>query len=224
MPKNYEPPHSIDIWDAENSFYLNSPASRLAKLLAHYELFKMITHLPGAIVECGVYKGASLCRFAGFRAYLENNDSRKIIGMDAFGAFPTSGVESEADKKFIQEFESSGGHGISAEALQAALDARQHTNVELVKGDVFETIPDLLERYPHLRIALLHLDMDVFEPTQFAIDKLFPHMTPGGLVVFDDYNSVEGATIAADKLCKDFGLSLEKLPFYNVPAFVRVNH
>ncbi len=75
-------------WDYENGFYLTSHVTRLGKLLAHFELYKSITGLPGHIVECGVYKGASLVRFASFRQLLESPHSRKIVGFDTFGTFP----------------------------------------------------------------------------------------------------------------------------------------
>lgn len=222
MAKNFQLPDDINVWDAENVFYLKSHPSRLAKLLAHYELYQEITALPGAVVECGVYKGASIARFASFRDLIENNHSRTIYGLDAFGAFPTSGVKSKADQDFIDRFETAGGAGISIETLQQTLSEKGFSNIELIKGDVFNTIPELLQRAPHLRIAFLHLDMDVYEPTKFAIEQFLPHMTPGGMIVFDDYNSVEGATRAADELCQSQGLSLHKLPFYNVPSFVRI--
>jgi len=35
-----------------------------AKLLAHYEVFKLVQTVPGHIVEYGVFKGESLLRFA----------------------------------------------------------------------------------------------------------------------------------------------------------------
>ena len=222
MTQNYKPPGDIDAWDAENVFYLKSHPSRIAKLLAHYELYREIAGLPGAVVECGVYKGASLCRFAAFRSLLENNHSRRIIGLDAFGSFPMAGVELKADREFIDKFEAAGGAGISVEDLNAALAAKEYSNIELIRGDVFETVPALVERIPHLRIALLHLDLDVYEPTKFCIEQFLPHMVPGGLIVFDDYNAVEGATRAADELCQARDLQLRKLPFYNVPSFVEL--
>lgn len=222
MNKNYVPRPDINIWDAENVFYLKSHPSRIAKLLAHYELYRRIVDLPGAIIECGVYKGASFCRFASFRALLENDHSRKLYGFDAFGAFPAKGVAGDSDRKFIERFEAAGGGGISADDLDAALKAKGFSNFELVKGDVMETIPAFIEQAPHLRIALLHLDMDVYEQTRFAIDRFLPHMTPGGLIVFDDYNAVEGATRAADELCRERGLKMKKLPFYNVPSFLEI--
>ena len=51
----------------ENNFYLSCSPERIGKLLAHYELYKLTRDLPGAMVECGVFKGASLARFSMFR-------------------------------------------------------------------------------------------------------------------------------------------------------------
>ncbi len=56
----------------ENSFYLSCDITRISKSLAQYELFKLVQDVPGAIVECGVFKGASLVRFAAFRELLGN--------------------------------------------------------------------------------------------------------------------------------------------------------
>ena len=46
-----------DPWLAENSFYLKASTDRLSKFIAHYEIFKKIKRVPGAIVECGVFRG-----------------------------------------------------------------------------------------------------------------------------------------------------------------------
>ena len=63
--------------------------------------------------------------------------------------------------------------------------------------------------------------MDVKEPTDFALEKLYERVVPGGLIVFDDYNSVAGETISVDNFLKQKNLKIEKLPFYHVPSFVR---
>jgi hypothetical protein len=39
---------------------LDLSAHALSKLLARYEIFKMVLNLPGDIVDCGVYRGTSL--------------------------------------------------------------------------------------------------------------------------------------------------------------------
>ncbi len=210
-----------NVWDYENAFYWFSSKSRINKMLAHYEIYKTIIDVPGHIIECGVYKGASLVRFATFRDLLENDFSRKIIGFDAFGAFPTNNLKIDNDLKFIKKFENAAGHGLEKEEIFDILAAKGFENVTLVKGDVFDTLSLYLEDNPETRIALLHLDMDTKEPTDYALELLYNRVVPGGVIMFDDYNAVSGETISADNFATLHKLRLEKLPFYNVPAFIR---
>ena len=219
---HYQIDTALDPYEVENAFYLQSHPARVAKLLSHYELYRMIAHLPGAIAETGVYKGASLMRFVAFRELFETAHSRAIFGFDAFGAFPRAAVEGQHDQEFIEAFETTGGPGISKAGLEAALQAKGHTNISLLEGDVFETLPAFLKAKPETRVALLHLDMDVYEPTAFVIEQFAERMARGGLIVFDDYGMVEGATRAADELAARLGVRLQKLPFYEVPAFITV--
>lgn len=212
---------SLDVWNHENAFYWFSHPTRINKMLAHYELYKSILGLPGHVVELGVYKGASLIRLATFRNALENDFSRQIIGFDAFGKFPRQNLASHNDLDFIRGFEDAGGDGLSVDELTNVFRRKGFKNVTLVEGNVFETIPHYLSDHPETRITLLHLDMDVKEPTVFALNELYDRVVPGGIIVFDDYNSVAGETEAVDEFAAQKKLQLQKLGYYNVPAFVR---
>ncbi len=207
-------------FDYENGFYLTSDQRRLQKMVAHYELYKKITHLPGAIVELGVFKGASFIRFATFRDMLEAASSRKIIGFDAFGVFPAPSDANEHDINFIKRFESAAGNGISINELQHALDMKGICNTELVQGDIKQTLKDYLKAHPELRIAMLHIDVDVYEPTKLALELLYNHVVPGGLIVLDDYGTVEGETRATDEFLQATGLTIQKLSCSHIPAFI----
>lgn len=219
MQKNLFGYNTDASYDYENGFYITSPKKRIAKLTAHYELYKSITHLPGHIVECGVYKGASLIRFASFRDMLELEDSRKIIGFDAFGSFPQQ-AELD-DKAFIQEFEAAGGDGIDKQEMQAILEHKRISNTELVQGDITETVPNYAAAHPELRIALLHIDVDVYQPSKVILEELYDRIVPGGLLVLDDYGLVNGETRAVDEYFKGQKLTIEKLPISHVPSFIR---
>lgn len=205
-------------FEYENGFYLTSPLSRIGKLLGHYELYKRITGLPGEVVECGVYKAASLIRFLSFRELLEAPDSRKVIAFDAFGRFPA--VADSLDRAFIQRFELAGGDGISVPELERVLTKKSFRNTELVPGDINQSVPAYAEAHPELRIALLHVDVDVYEPTVTILDSLFDRMVPGGLLVFDDYGKVAGETRAVDELLRRRPHRLEKLSICHVPTFI----
>jgi len=209
-------------WNYENGFYLTSHVTRLSKMLAHYELYKMIVSLAGHVVECGVYKGASLVRFATFREILESPYSRKIIGFDAFGRFPRNDGDAH-DDAFIDRFSAEGGDGISRDSLLQVLSHKGVENVELIEGDICSTVPDYVAQHPELRIALLHIDVDVFRPTQVILDEMFARIVSGGLLVLDDYGTVNGETEAVDQFFEKTGkkVSIEKLSISHVPAYVR---
>jgi hypothetical protein len=210
-------------FDYENGFYLTSEQKRLQKLIAHYELYKKITGLPGAIVELGVFKGASFIRFASFRDMLEAANSRTIIGFDAFGRFPKPQQAATTDLAFIEKFEAAAGDGISLTELQQCLDFKGITNTKLIAGDIMQTLPQYLSEHPELRIAILHIDVDVYEPSKLALDLLYKHIVTGGLIIFDDYGTVEGETLAVDEFVKQHKLQLKKLSCSHIPAYIEKN-
>lgn len=207
-------------WDYENGFYWFSHPTRLGKALAQYEIYKQIINIPGDIFELGVYKGASLIRLATYRRILENDYSRKIVGFDMFGKFPHSTSDTTSDKDFIERFENAGGPGINQSELIGILENKKIENIELIGGNVFETLQLYLIKFPQTRISFLHLDLDVFAPTEYALNLLYDRVVSGGVIVFDDYNSVEGETLAVDNFIKSNNLKLIKNSYYSVPSYV----
>ena len=206
-------------WDYENGFYLTSHLTRIPKMLAHYELYKSIVNLPGQVVECGVFKGASLIRFCTFREILESPYSRKIIGFDAFGKFPEQ--DNLDDQTFVKKFEGAAGDGISLEELKAVLAHKKFENYELVEGDITQTIPDYITNHPELKISLLHIDVDVYKPSVTILNHLFDRVVSGGLLVFDDFGTVAGETKAIDEFFADKNTIIEKLSISHIPSYVR---
>jgi uncharacterized protein (UPF0297 family) len=212
-------------FDYENGFYITSDRRRLQKLIAHYELYKKIIDLPGQVVECGVFKGASLIRFAQFRDMLESVYSRQIIGFDAFGKFPVPNDAASHNQQshrndlaFIKAFEREAGEGISMEELYRVFKHKHIDNIELIAGDILQTIPDYVKQHPELRIALLHIDVDVYQPTKLALECFYDCLVPGGIIVFDDYGTVYGETIAVDEFFKE-KLKLKKLSCSHIPSY-----
>lgn len=209
------------VYDYENAFYWLSHPTRINKLLAHYDLYRQIVDLPGDVFELGVFKAASLVRLATFRNLLENDFSRKIVGFDAFGEFPKDELTLDTDIEFIDRFEASAGHGLPLEDVRKIFEVKNFQNVILNKGNVFETIPAYLEENPATRIAFLHLDMDVKEPTVYALETLYDRLVPNGLIVLDDYNSVAGETDAVDDFLKSRKLRIKKTHHYYIPAYIQ---
>ena len=208
-------------FEYENGFFLTSAPSRIAKTIAHFELYKKIVNLPGEIVECGVFKGISLMRFATYREILESQFSRKIIGFDAFGKFPDD-VHMETDKKFIANFETEAGDGMPKEDLETILLHKDVKNVSLIKGFIPDAFSGYFEDKPATLIALLHIDVDTYEATMACLDHLYERVVKGGIIILDDYGQVNGATKAVNEFLvkKNIESNIKKLPYNYIPAYI----
>ena len=207
-------PIQADVFDIENSFYLLSDPYRIGKLIGQYELYKKI-------VECGVFKGVSLIRWATFRHMIETTESRKIIGFDTFGSFPIEGLSRSDDLDFAATYaEESGGSGISLENLHKYLTKKRFTNYELVPGNLLQTLKTYFTSNEFEKIALLHLDVDVHAPTDYALNYLYERVVSGGLILIDDYGTVSGATAAVDDFVSKRNLKIFKSKYYKIPAYI----
>lgn len=170
----------METWASENHYYHTSTPSRLLKTMALYEIYKLSLGLPGDIVELGVYKGTSLIKLLTFRDALEAPSSRRVVAFDAFGKFPESPENPDQDKDFIQDFSANGGDGLSLDEISQILETKKFTNYELISGDVLLTLEDWLAANPARRFSLIHLDMDVYQPTKFALHRLWERLVEGG--------------------------------------------
>lgn len=180
----------------------------------------MTSDLPGAIVECGIFKGASFIRFATFRDVFGNSYSHKIIGFDTFSSFQETNFDE--DQKYRDDFiKSAGEQSISREQLIEVLKKKGiENNVELVEGDINITIPKYLKENPHLKISLLNLDTDIYEPAVTILKYLWPRIVKGGILILDDYGTFPGETKAVDEYFKDRDVKILKFPFAMTPCYI----
>ena len=60
---------------------LDLSAHALSKLFARYEIFKMVLNLPGDIVDCGVYRGASLFSWGNLIEIFAPHSQKVVIAL-----------------------------------------------------------------------------------------------------------------------------------------------
>lgn len=122
----------------------------------------------GLIIELGVARGDSLNFIARCAA------PRLVYGFDWFHGLPEAWPpDSHAPGLF-----STGGH------------APQHLeeNARVVVGKVQDTLVPFLEHNKE-PVALVHFDMDLYDPTKFALDVL--PFQAGSIMAFDEADSQE---------------------------------
>jgi len=81
--------------------------------------------------------------------------------------------------------------------------------VHFIRGKVEETIPSQAPE----SIALLRLDTDWYESTRHELEYLFPRLSPGGILIVDDYGDWQGARKATDEFIANHapGLFLSRI-------------
>lgn len=166
----------------------------LKRFLALYEIFKLVLPVKGSILECGVYRGFGLMSWAKLTAMLEpENFMRRIYGFDTFGGFPNTDERDQSDFKQNERGELAADSYAELLQLITEYDADRFLGhmpkVELVRGDLAQTLPEFLTRNQHLVVSLLFLDMDLYEPTRLALEQVLPRMPRGAVVAFDELDN-----------------------------------
>jgi len=200
----------------------------LSRFLAHYELYRMIKDLPGNIVECGVYRGTSLFSFAKFLEIFHAGDRvRKVYGFDNFAGFESFHEQDGADDVSAGKVQGGWNAGQFYEELKEHVNifhadsfVPQSKRIVLVEGDLCESAAKFMSDNPGMRISLLHLDADLYEPTLAALKAFYPAVVKGGLVVFDEYGLIgwPGESAAVEEYFGDNMPKLQKFPFMSVPG------
>ena len=206
-------------FDYENNFYLSCDASRLKKILAHYEIYKNTLDVPGDVFEFGILKGCSFTRFAAFRQFYKQED-KKLIGFDSFGEFPETEFEPDV-KERLRHIELCGDESIDKDQLKDVL-SRKGTgeNIELIEGDITQTLPKYVEDNPDLKVSLINLDVDIYEPSKVILECLYPRLSKGGVLILDDYGQWEGETKAVDEYFEGQNVKIQSLPMFDKPLFI----
>jgi hypothetical protein len=209
--------------DRLNNFARFVPRQALSLFLAKHELFQHVLPVHGNIVECGVFLGGGLFSWAQFSAIHEPvNHGRKVIGFDTFDGFPAIGAKDQGEGTGSRE-KVVGGYRFDGRAeLETGVklfDLNRHVGhipkLELVPGDANVTIPQYLEENPHLVVALLYLDFDLYEPTRTALRAFLPRMPAGAVLAFDELNqrAWPGETLAVLEEVGLRKLHIRRFPF-----------
>lgn len=183
---------------------------QINNIIYQHEMFEKASNIEGAIVECGIGKGRTFLYLTTFTA--QEGKQRRVWGFDSFEGFPEPSTE---DMTARQPKRGEWG-GVSPEDIVHLLKTAGvpeefvDERVRLVKGFVENT----LSQYDGKPIALLHIDLDLYEAYRVSLERLVPFVAKNGLVLFDEYGHGRwpGATKAVDEYLKDKSWLLEKHP------------
>ena len=192
-------------------------------MTGHWKLFGLIlatryieTHrIPGDVVECGVWRGGSMQAVA--LTLLERGETdRELHLFDTFEGMPPPTAHDRRKGVSAEELLSRQTRDHNVWAIASLEDVREGMEelgypterIRYHKGLVEDTIP---ERAPE-QIAILRLDTDWYESTKHELDHLYDRLSPGGVLILDDYGHWDGARKATDEFLERTGVRLLLLP------------
>jgi O-methyltransferase len=174
--------------------------------------------IPGSLVECGTWRGGA-CGMMALAHQTRGTPTRAIHLFDSFVGLP----EPLAEKDGSAATQYAGGKATGAlnsiRRCVASLEDNERLLGEIIGypreltvyhvGWFEETVPAAVHEVDP--IALLRIDGDWYESTRVCLRHLYPVVSPGGIVVIDDYGRWMGCRRAVD----EFLAELERTPFLN---------
>ena len=181
-------------------------------------------NIPGAIVECGVWRGGSM--MAAALALREANVSRDLYLFDTFAGMSAPTNEDidyrdvPATGRYVET--AAGDHNewcyASLEEVRNNMASTGYPEERLhfVRGSVLETLPCDEPR----QIAILRLDTDWYESTLHELKHLYPRLSHRGVLIIDDYGYWRGCRKAVDEFFAEGGPFLCRLDSTGVLGIV----
>jgi Macrocin-O-methyltransferase (TylF) len=190
----------------------------VARALALQRCIALAADVPGDFVECGVGRGASFVALV-LIAQAEGRQ-RHVWGFDSFQGFPDPSAEDDSPRRPRRgELHFGTADEIGARILRSDVDAAYYrSHCHLVPGFFDDTLATFTGR-----IAFLHLDVDLYRSYRSCLEVLYPKISPGGIVLFDEYTEANfpGARRAIDEYFGDRVRELQHDPYLDARFFMK---
>jgi hypothetical protein len=168
--------------------------------------------IPGAIVECGVWRGGSMHAIARALDSAGAHD-RDLYLFDTYEGMTAPGPrDRRGDGRPAADLLASYGKTSRVWAYASLEDVQEgfrqvpypNEKLHFIKGPVEQTIPSQAPE----RIAVLRLDTDWYESTAHELEHLYDRLVPGGVLLLDDYGWWQGSREAVDEFVDRTGARL----------------
>ncbi len=161
------------------------------------QLAKWAARLPGDTAECGVFNGGSSYLICYARARYAPDRVFKHYAFDSFEGLSAPARQDAPEQARTFRWRP---HDLRVPEERARRNLSQFPFVEIYKGWIPETFHHVSDRH----FSLVHLDVDLYQPTRDSLEFFYPRLVEGGMLICDDYGSeaCPGARQACDEFAK----------------------
>jgi hypothetical protein len=188
----------------------------VSKRFLHFQhLARLVEDVAGEVVECGVGGGKSLFMLALLtEAHIH---PRRLWGFDSFQGLPAPGPLDEPES--APERIKAGKYAFRESEVRSHLLTHGISESTLAERFVFVQgyFPASFPEYTGQPIALLHLDVDLYQSYKDCLEWFEPKVAPGGVITFDEYGRSywPGATRAIDEYYGGTPPGIQKSPYWS---------
>ena len=145
----------------------------------------------GAVVEIGCAYGVTT---TFLYEYLEESGiDKRYVCIDTFSGFTGADIEFERTQRGKTHSYEAMFKRNRAAWFTESLARRRITDVVVIQADICEMDAD---RLPD-KVAFCLIDVDLYRPVKVGIEKVWPRLSPGGMIVVDDcWTREDQSTIA----------------------------
>lgn len=151
-----------------------------------YTLLRQSASVIGDVWECGVYKGGTAAMMVAILA--QYAPKKRLYLFDTFEGMP--------DTDPVKDWHKRGDFSdTTLESVSAYVGFEQQCVFR--KG----YIPDTFKGLEANAVAFAHIDVDIYKSILDCLDFIWPRLSAGGFIVFDDYGfpTCPGARAAVDE-------------------------
>ena len=184
----------MDWWgDEDFNLYLDRFSERRAfnthRKWTLWQLLRLVDGIDGDTAECGVFEGASSWLIC---AAIQGTERTHYL----FDSFEGLSQPEAVDGSHWKVGALAAGEDLVLDNLRPFAES-----LAFHKGWIPDRFPDVAAN----SFAFVHVDVDLHQPTWDAVEFFYPRLSPGGILLCDDYgcSTCPGATAAVDAFLAD---------------------
>lgn len=186
------------------------------------EALELTKNIEGDVLEIGVYKGGSALTILNYLDHLTLKDSnlpaKKVYLLDTYVGFEYAQAKTSPDQIW------DGTHWVSNANDQMRAIGQTllgiSTSYTMKQCNICEDqIPDEIQK-----LSLVNIDVDMYEPTRDALNKVAPLVQPGGVILVEDATSTPalyGALVALQDFLEN-GIGREFFSIHKVGQYMLI--
>jgi len=204
----------VDLWSVVDHWPLYVGTVNLARNLAIIDLLRSTIAIPGHIAEFGCWRGSTTLLLAKALRIFDSNGPKVVHAFDSFQGLTEFRQEDGVASEQLGDYRGSRMMIEECASMVGLLDY-----IAIHEGLIENTLPRFVQRHPEMRFSFVYCDTDLYSATKDIIAVMWGLVTPGGLMVFDQWNMEEfpGEGIAVNEFLREEVGSLEVIK----PSFTR---